>query len=169
MHKKIILFCLLSLIGLKLSTLRCQIVLNSGGSSIANSNGFFEYNIGEVLSETIKSGDIILTQGLLQKSLEVKTLSIQPMSFEIRTDIYPNPTVDELNIDIITDAHVLIEFLMIDVLGKVVNNFEVKSPSGKLNQKINMTPLTAGNYIMNIIITKKDGNSNRSVYKIVKN
>lgn len=168
MHKKLKLNCILLGVFFISLNLNSQVTMNSSGNTAVISAGSFDYSIGEILVSTGTAQNVIVTQGVLQR-IAVYALSIQEKTFDIQTNIFPNPTSEELNIDINTEKNVHVNFRLMDLAGRVLNDFEVKSLSGDLSQKINMSHLANGQYILNINILTKSGNSNQSIHQIIKN
>lgn len=168
MHTNITKLYLILLFSIIAIAVNAQVAMNTSGNSSSISAGSFDYSIGEVITGTGSLSNVIVTQGVLQK-ITVNALSIQEKTFKIKTNIYPNPTSDELNIDVVTDKNVSIHFVLIETTGKVMNDFEVRSLSGELNQKIKMNDLSNGVYLLQINIRKKDGKSNQSIHQIIKN
>ena len=57
-----------------------------------------DFTLGEIAIETISSEDFMLTQGFHQPSLGIISITENPHS---RISIYPNPTTDFLNLELI--------------------------------------------------------------------
>jgi len=90
-----------------------------------------------------------------------------PLSYEEingieKLSVYPNPTNDELNIEL-TQMGGEIELVLFDQLGKIVRKETQKPTNGILNDKWTISELPAGVYILSV----SDGSSFNKV-KIIK-
>ncbi len=76
-----------------------QQVIATQGNSSSNSAGSLDYTIGEVVVTFGSDGSTHLTQGFHQPVFEITNIETFEISFEV--SIYPNPAVDQLNIQFI--------------------------------------------------------------------
>ena len=74
----------------------CQQVIATQGNSSSNSSATLDYTIGEVVILTGTDGKNDVTQGFHQPVFEITNIETIEISFEV--SIYPNPAVDQLNI-----------------------------------------------------------------------
>lgn len=71
-------------------------VIASAGAVMKSNNVSLEWTMGEVITETRSSGNLIVTQGFHQANLGVPS-STQQFTFQ-GLQVYPNPVRDLLNI-----------------------------------------------------------------------
>jgi hypothetical protein len=73
-----------------------QVLLNTAGNTIKNSDYNFEYAIGEISISTLSSSDNTITQGLLQPNIKL----LNPQCEIIRGTLlrFENPTRDRVRI-----------------------------------------------------------------------
>ena len=71
------------------------------------------------------------------------------MSNEV--SIYPNPTSDELNIDLVLDNEDVTIIKVLDISGRLVKQIKTSTSIGQNNIKISLAELTNGLYIFQII------------------
>ena len=117
-----------------------------------------DFTLGEIAIETISSEDFMLTQGFHQPSLGIISLTEDPYS---RISIYPNPTTDFLNLELIefNDEYVLVNIL--DLSGKKIYA-ELVATNEKKHQ-INTSFLNLGSYLLEIV-----GEKQKDVFRIQK-
>ena len=117
-----------------------------------------DFTLGEIAIETISSEDFMLTQGFHQPSLGIISITENPHS---RISIYPNPTTDFLNLELIefNDEYVLVNIL--DLSGKKIYAELVATNAGK--HQINTTFLNLGSYLLEIV-----GEKQKDIFKIQK-
>ena len=117
-----------------------------------------DFTLGEIAIETIYSENFMLTQGFHQPSLGIIALNDDSHS---RISIYPNPTVDILNLEIVgfSDDYVLVNIS--DLSGKKVYS-ELVANNVQKNQ-IKTDFLKLGSYILEII-----GEKRKDIFKIQK-
>lgn len=160
--KKVIIFLFVFLISFNIFSQSAKSeVISSGGEFYENSNNSLSWTIGEVVVETTKSANNILTQGFQQPSYSLSTIK-ENINSEFEILAYPNPTSDFLNLEIKTDNKSYdIELEIIDISGKVVLNQKIKESISK----INLSNFSKGTYLLKVF-SKEIGEIN--VYKIQK-
>jgi Secretion system C-terminal sorting domain len=96
-----------------------------------------------------------------------KMISELPSSIEnIQSyKIYPNPTVDEYNINITANTNSQVIISLSDVKGQLVQSQIEKVQKGNTTCKMNVSTVSAGNYLMKIT----DGKSINYIQKVQKN
>ena len=77
-------------------SIKGQVVIATQGNSSSNSAGSLDYTIGEVVITFGSDNFTHLTQGFHQPVIKVTNIETVEISFEI--SIYPNPAVDQLNL-----------------------------------------------------------------------
>lgn len=96
------------------------------------------------ISEAVENPDIntllTLTEGTLLSTKEIVSKNFK---------IYPNPTNDILNIDLVDDSSEIVDYLIFDTTGR-------KITSGQTNKHINVESLTSGTYIIKLSTSKSN-------------
>jgi hypothetical protein len=69
--------------------------------------------------------------------------------------IYPNPTIDELNIDIYTTKAQNNTIKLLDMSGRVVKEIQSKLEAGANNIKMNLGELATGIYTIQLVENNK--------------
>tara|TARA_B100001287_G_C22643346_1_gene511294 strand:+ start:560 stop:1123 length:564 start_codon:yes stop_codon:yes gene_type:complete len=155
------------------SFLVCSVVFPQGGLQISPSvvagcsaslQGYSlvsiksEFTLGQIAINSLASNDFILTQGFHQPNLGVISIFEDKMT---NIFIYPNPTIDILNIDLFgfDDPHVQMQ--LVDLSGKIIIS-DFLSTSNK-NHQIKTNNLKIGSYILEII-----GEKEKDSFKIQK-
>ncbi len=134
-----------------------QEVISSAGASFENSSGSISFTIGECISSTLTSTDIILTQGFQQSNLVlIDNLSIGPLGIEIVA--YPNPAKEFVILKI--DKSQDFSFVLCDLTGRIIEKKDVV----KSETEINLNYLDPSVYILKIL---KD-NEEVKTFKIIK-
>lgn len=129
------------------------LVSNAGGTMESN-EVIMDFSIGELVIETLDNTEI-LTQGFHQDALAV---AIPIVELDILTRIYPNPSADELLIELSRQRNGAIS--LYDIGGKLVIQDVLQ---GQLLKKLDVSDLGAGSYILQI-----KSSTETSVYKIEK-
>ena len=134
-----------------------QEVISSAGASFENSSGSISFTIGECISSTLTSPDVILTQGFQQSNLVlIDNLSIRPLGIEIVA--YPNPAKEFVILKI--DKSQDFSFVLCDLTGRIIEKKDVV----KSETEINLNYLDPSVYILKIL---KD-NEEVKTFKIIK-
>ena len=117
-----------------------------------------EFTLGQIAINYLPSDDFILTQGFHQPNLGVISIFEDKMT---NISVYPNPTIDILNIDLFgfDDSHVHIK--LVDLSGKIIIS-EFLSTATKKHQ-IKTDNLKIGSYVLEII-----GEKEKDSFKIQK-
>jgi len=119
-----------------------DIQILSSTSSLSNQNSKLEYTMGELMVEEFKN-DNILTQGFYQGKIIITNIeSIIP---SIKIEIYPNPFMSSIKIDITEYKNVKIE--LFDLKGKIIKAESLI----KHNNQLDMSGLISGTYILRVI------------------
>ena len=113
--------------------------VNGVGGLAFSSNGLYiDMSIGEFAVSTIQSSENIITQGFLQP------ISIEQPCSNPEITYYPNPVVDQMNIEAV-DCDVTIEMVeVVDLFGKLA------LLSYPVNNIVDMSPVGVGVYILKL-------------------
>lgn len=142
-------------------------VLNSTGGSGSVVGNLFDWSVGEMsLVNTASGSNIIVTQGLLQPSDVPTGIANNPFT-QSSFVVYPNPAEDQVFLQPSFSGGDQLMFTLMDVTGRTLLTQNVKLPTGKELQTINLTGLAAGNYLLQVQLNQKGDNYSTS-YKIQK-
>ncbi|MBK7298078.1 MAG: T9SS type A sorting domain-containing protein [Flavobacteriales bacterium] len=120
-----------------------QMTIGSAGGELNSSTNRIEYNIGEPVVGTLVSGSNTLTQGFEQPWADIE-VGISTAAPEAAINVYPNPTRQDLNIQLPSNAHH--NYTVYDAAGKLILY-------GNLNNSLttlDVANLKSGNY--NLIV-----------------
>jgi hypothetical protein len=136
-----------------------QEVVATAGSTLSNINGSISFTIGESVANTLINGDKTVTQGFHQTSISVSAMSelINP-GFSISA--FPNPTVDILTLSIGKEDITDLQYLLIDIYGKILSQKHLESNETAISVK----EFTKGIYILKI----QEGQKELKTFKIIK-
>jgi hypothetical protein len=139
--------------------LQGQEVVATAGSTLSNINGSISFTIGESVANTLINGDKTVTQGFHQTSISVSAMSelINP-GFSISA--FPNPTVDILTLSIGKEDITDLQYLLIDIYGKILSQKHLESNETAISVK----EFTKGIYILKI----QEGQKELKTFKIIK-
>jgi len=117
-----------------------------------------DFTLGQIAINSLGSEDFILTQGFHQPSLGV--ISIFEEKFT-NISVYPNPTIDILNLEIFGFEGPYVNVQLVDLNGKIIFSDFVKTSTKK--HQIITNNLNLGTYILEII-----GEKEKDSFKIQK-
>lgn len=117
--------------------------IGSAGGELNSATNRIEYNIGEPVVGTVVSGSNTLTQGFEQPWADIE-VGISTASPEAAINVYPNPTRQDLNIQLPNSAHH--NYSLFDAAGKLVLQGNLNSSLTTLD----VSTLKSGNY--NLIV-----------------
>jgi len=132
-------------------------VITSAGESIMSEDGAIYLSVGEPLNTEISEGDIMVSQGFLQVTIQGAIVDDEDLEIESFT-VYPNPTMDQIQVEVQGDTR-LYRYRVYDAAGR-----SVTKASELGSGVIDMHGRDDGIYFL---ILFKEDNSSRSI-KIVK-
>ena len=165
-HKRIK-FCAVILLGLGLQYLNAQNAL-----FVKNINGTnTQFSLANIDKLTFSSGNLIVLQKLGSSS-SYSFANISRLNFGVLTGFkdvsidestkvktYPNPVINELNVQFKSITAEIIDLQIIDLQGKILINTILKSEIGVNNYTIFLSDLKRGLYFCRIQIGNKFENS----------
>jgi hypothetical protein len=155
-HKKTITSFAFLLLGL--GGLQAQESPTAAGGEATGSGGTARYSVGQVVYTTATGTNGSLAQGVQQPYEISVTLGIKETSINLELSVYPNPTTDYLTLKV--DDFETLNFQLIDLLGKVIENKKISSKTTSINVKI----LPKALYFLNVTKNNKVVKS----FKIIK-
>ena len=112
----------------------------AGGASLSFNGGTHEVAVGEFGIQTLSSGNIVLTQGLLQPHVRSGVGILNALPGDVLR-VYPNPATDFLRIEMSSDQSY--EGLVYDPRGRIVAAFSVQN-----HTDFDVSHLSTGAYLL---------------------
>jgi len=158
-HKKTITSVAFLLLGL--GGLHAQESPTATGGEAAGTGGTASYSIGQVVYTTATGTNGSVAQGVQQPYEISVTTGVAETSINLEMNVYPNPTTNYLTLKIDNFELSTLNFQLIDLQGKVIENKKVAAS----NTTITMETLPKAVYFLNVT------NNNQVVktFKIIKN
>lgn len=124
---------------------------STGGSTIINDN-IYDWSFGEMtLVSTSSTSNLIVTQGLLQNQSDSTANSInKPTATLQKILVYPNPAEDILYFESDYKTASKLNYMLVDVAGKIIINKDMNVSVGTYKQAIDLTTLPKGIYVLKI-------------------
>lgn len=142
-------------LGLQAQSLERQVIGSAGGFEVENGYSL-SFTVGEPVVETAISGTLVLTQGFQQP--DDISVGINDVA-KIKMDylIFPNPTIDQLTVQLTSDKVVEVYISLHDMLGRKFDQLDRKVlVDGVAQQQYDLSILAAANYML--VLTDKEGN-----------
>lgn len=136
-------------------------LITTSGDNFKNSNVELDWSIGEIMIETYSNTENSLTQGFHQSKYDVTTSVDEISGIDFKIKIFPNPTSDLINLQIIGNINQNLTYELIDLQGKVL----IKNSVNKTKKQINMSRFSQNMYLLKI--TTENGKQ-VSIFKIQK-
>ncbi len=136
-------------------------VIASAGEHFSNGNVQLSWTLGEVMIDTYDNGTNILTQGFHQTELTVT--SIEETLADVRLNMYPNPTMEFLNIELGNNGSD-IELQLFDMTGKLVHSDKIEAYQTKY--VLPMEKVSTGNYLVQMQSIDGSLNTTHKVMKV---
>lgn len=123
----------------------------SGDTTVAGGINL-SYTIGDIITTTVFSlgGDIILTQGFQQPEDDRIVSNEDPLDVRISYNIFPNPTPEDLYVELKSEKPIQISLGLYDIQGKllsIVPQQEILLQGEKI-LTFNLDPLADGYYLL---------------------
>lgn len=134
---------------------------NSSGGDATGSGGTIAYSIGQVVYTTNTGSNGSVAQGV-QHAYEIFTIGIMETELNISLIAFPNPTTENLTLQISDFNNEKLAYQLFDIQGKQLNN-------GQMNAKqtqINMNGLPSATYFIHVV---NQENKKVQSFKIIKN
>lgn len=157
-HNKIKLSVLLLGIGL---TAQAQESTNAAGGDASGSGGTVAYSVGQVVYTTNTDASGTVSQGV-QQAYEIFTVGVKETELTISLSIFPNPTSDNLTLQVSDYNNDELSYQLYDAQGKLLKNGEVTEEQ----TQINTASLPAATYIIHVVDQE---NKKVQSFKIMKN
>lgn len=157
-HTKIKLSVLLLCIGI---TAQAQQATTAAGGDASGSGGTLAYSVGQVVYTTNTDASGTVSQGV-QQAYEIFTVGIKETELNISLSVYPNPTADNLTLQISDYNNEQLSYQLFDMQGKQLSNGQITAQQ----TQINMNSLPTATYFVNVV---NQENKKVQSFKIIKN
>ena len=158
-HKKTITSVAFLLLGL--GGLHAQESPTASGGDATGSGGTVAYSVGQVVYTTNTDASGTVSQGV-QQAYEIFTTGIKETELNISLSIFPNPTADNLTLQISDYNNEKLSYQLFDMQGKLLNNGQVTAQQ----TQINTSSLPSATYFINVV---NQENKKVQSFKIIKN
>lgn len=143
------------------SLVNAQENTNSSGGDAIGSDGTVAYSIGQVVYTTNIGSNGSLAQGI-QHAYEIKSIEIKETELNISLNVFPNPTMESLTIQINDFNNEKLTYQLKDLHGKILSIGQIVAQHTHINTAI----LTSSSYFLNVF--NQENNIVQS-FKIIKN
>lgn len=157
-NKKIKLSVLLLGFGI---TAQAQQSTNATGGDASGSGGTVAYSLGQVAYTTSTHVTGTVCEGV-QQTYDIATVGIRETELNISLSVFPNPTVDNLTLQISNYNNEKLSYQLYDVGGKLLNIGKIVSQQ----TYINTATLPPATYFINVV---NQDNKVVQSFKILKN
>jgi hypothetical protein len=134
---------------------------NASGGDATGSGGIVAYSVGQVVYNSITGSSGNVAQGV-QHAYEIFTVGIEETTFNISLIAFPNPTSDNLILQISDYNNEKLAFQLYDLQGKLLTSGLVTAQQ----TQISLASLPITTYFINIV---NQENKNVQSFKIIKN
>ena len=143
------------------SITKAQESTNSSGGNATGSGGTVSYSIGQVLFNANSGSSGSVAQGV-QHAYEIFTVGINETTSNISLTAFPNPTTDNLTLQINDYKNEKLSYQLFDIQGKLITNGQVISKQ----TTINTVSLKSATYFIHFL---NQENKKVQSFKIIKN
>ena len=141
--------------------IQAQESTNASGGDVIGSGGSVAYSIGQVVYTTNTGSTGSVAQGVLH-AFEIFTVGIKETELNISLTAYPNPTTENLTLQISDYNNEKLAFQLYDLQGKLLTS----GPVTAQQTQINTASLPAATYFINVV---NQENKKVQSFKIIKN
>ncbi|MEX1001907.1 MAG: T9SS type A sorting domain-containing protein [Crocinitomicaceae bacterium] len=134
---------------------------NASGGDALGSGGTVAYSVGQVVYTTNTDASGTVSQGV-QQAYEIFTVGIKETELNISLSVFPNPTADNLTLQISNYNNEKLAYQLYDMQGKLLSNGQVTAQQTQINTS-NLPPAT---YFINVV---NQENKQVQSFKIIKN
>ncbi len=156
-HKKIKLSVLLLAIGI---TTQAQQATTTSGGEATGSGGTVAYSVGQVVCTTNSDASGTVSQGV-QQAYEIFTVGINEAELNISLSVFPNPTADNLTLQISDYNNEKLSYQFYDMQGKLLSKGQVTAQQ----IQINTASLPLATYFIHVV---NQDNKKVQSFKIIK-
>jgi len=141
-------------------SVQAQNSVNSSGGDATGSGGTLAYSVGQVVYTTNADASGTVSQGV-QQAYEIFTLDVKEPIPNISLSVFPNPTVNHLNLQISDYNQEKLSYFLFDLQGKLIKDGKIKAKQ----TQISTSGLPSATYILYI---RNKNKQNLRSFKIIK-
>jgi hypothetical protein len=135
-------------------------IVSSGGQA-SGTGGSVSYTIGQIAYSSLSGTNGSLIQGV-QQPYEISIVtSVQELAIDLKAQVYPNPTTDQLILSIKNQELKNLQYVLVDIQGKRLKSDLINN----IATNINVSKLNNGTYFLRIL----SNNKQIKTFQIVKN
>jgi len=134
---------------------------NTSGGDATGSGGTVAYSLGQAFYTTNTNIYGTVSQGV-QQAYEIFTVGIKETELNISLSVFPNPTANNLTLQISDYNNEKLSYQLYDMQGKLLNIVQVTAQQ----TQINTASLPPGTYFINVV---NQENKKVQSFKIIKN
>ncbi len=134
---------------------------NSSGGNATGNGGNVSYSIGQVLYTENSGNSGSINQGV-QHTYEIYTVSIDETNLDISLTAFPNPTTENLTLQINDFKNKKLIYQLFDIQGKLIYNGQIIEKQ----TKINTANLPNASYFIHLV---NQENKKVQSFQIIKN
>jgi len=142
-------------------TVQAQQATTASGGDASGSGGTVAFSVGQVVYTANTNASGTVSQGV-QQPFEIFTLGVKETELNISLKAFPNPTLDNLTLQISDYNNEKLLYKLYDMQGKLLNNGQIVTQQ----TKIEMTSLPTATYFINVV---NQQNKKVKTFKIIKN
>ena len=140
---------------------KAQESTNASGGDAIGSGGTASYSVGQVVYTTNTGSAGSLEQGV-QHAYEIFTVGIKETELNISLTAFPNPTTDNLTLQVSDYKNDKLSYHLFDMQGKQLSNGQIIAKQTQINMNI----LPKATYFINVL---NQENKKVQSFKIIKN
>lgn len=141
--------------------IQAQESTNTSGGDATGSGGTVAYSVGQVVYTTNAGSTGSVSQGV-QQSYVISNVGIKETALSISLTAFPNPTAENLTLQIIDYNNENLTYQLFDTQGKQLSNGQIVAQQ----TLINMNSLPTATYFINVV---NQENKKVQSFKIIKN
>jgi hypothetical protein len=150
------------LLGLGLTGLQAQESINATGGNATGSGGLVSYSVGQVFYTTNTGTISSIAQGVQQPyEIFVVTALEEAKGINLSVSVYPNPTIDFLNLKVENYDNANLTYQLFDISGKLLESKKIEG----YQTSIVISNLVPATYFLKVI----ERNKEVKTFKIIKN
>lgn len=134
---------------------------NASGGDATGTGGTASYSVGQVVYTTNTGSTGSVAQGV-QHAYEIFTVGIKETGLNISLSVFPNPTTENLTLQISDYNNEKLSYQLFDMQGKQLSNGQIVAQQ----TQINMNSLPTATYFVNVV---NQENKKVQSFKIIKN
>ena len=140
---------------------QAQVAANSSGGDATGTGGTVAYSIGQVVYTTNTGSNGGVAQGV-QHAYDILTVGNKETELNISLIAFPNPTTENLTLQISDYNNEKLSYQLFDMQGKQLSNIQVTAQQ----TQINMNGLPSATYFINVV---NQENKQVQSFKVIKN